>query len=413
MSKKRVVITGLGLVTSFGQDAHAVWTKILAAENGINTIQKFDTSEFPVHIGGEIVDFDLAEYGFTVPEVRKMDRFSQFALAASINAVNDSNIKFESEDRTRCGVIIGSGIGGMETLEEEHSKLLNKGPRRVSPFCVPKLMGNAAAGNIAIKFGLQGVNLALVTACASGAHAVGDALRQVQNGYADIVIAGGSEAAVTPLALASFCSLKALSRRNDDPAAASRPFDKDRDGFVLGEGAGMVILEEYEHAVKRGAKIYAELAGFGMTCDAYHITAPHPEGEGAARAMQVAIEDGGATPDQVDYINAHGTSTPLNDAGETAAIKNVFGDHAYKLSVSSTKSETGHLLGASGGVEAVFTALACKHQTAPPTRNFVEGEEGLDLDYTPNKPKEREIRYAMSNSFGFGGHNAALLFKSL
>jgi 3-oxoacyl-[acyl-carrier-protein] synthase II len=355
----------------------------------------------------------LTEYGFPAPEVRKMDRFTQFAIAASINAVEDSKIDFGRENLQRCGVIIGSGIGGMETLEDEHTKLMQKGPRRVSPFCVPKLMGNAASGTVAIHFGLQGVNTASVTACASGAHSIGDALRQIQFGYSDIVLAGGSEAALTPLSLASFCSLKALSRRNDDPAHASRPFDKDRDGFVLGEGAGILMLEEYEHAVKRGAKIYAELAGFGMTCDAYHITAPHPDGEGAARSMRMAIEDGGITPDQIDYINAHGTSTPLNDAGETAAIKIAFGKHAYNISISSTKSHLGHLLGASGGVEAIFTALACKTQPAPPTINHIEGEEGLDLDYTPGTPRIRTIRYALSNSFGFGGHNASLLFKTI
>ena len=411
-SERRVVITGLGAVTALGPDVKTFWKNILDGKSGVKRIESFDTTDYPSKIGGEITDFNLDER-VDKREAKRMDRFAQFALQASIQAVADSGLDMNAVNRERCGVIIGSGIGGLGELEREHRKMIERGPDRVSPFCVPKLMTNAASANVAIFFGMQGCNSCVVTACASGAHAAGAALEEIRNGRADVVLTGGSEAALTALGLASFCSLKALSRRNDDPEHASRPFDRDRDGFVLAEGAGVVVLEEYEHAKKRGAPIYAELAGFGMTCDASHITAPSEDGRGASAAITEALNDGGVTPDQVDYINAHGTSTTLNDISENNAIKKVFGDHAKQLAISSTKSHLGHLLGASGGVELVVCALAIRDGIMPPTINHDNPDPQCDLDYVPHTARQKDIRYATSNSFGFGGHNATLLLGKI
>ncbi|MBN1436858.1 MAG: beta-ketoacyl-ACP synthase II [Sedimentisphaerales bacterium] len=408
MPKRRVAITGLGVITSLGAGAPKFWDNLIAGKSGVSPIEMFDASEYPSRIASQVVDFDPADY-VDKREARRIDRFALFALAAAIHAVKDSAIDFDAFDRDRCGVIIGSGIGGLGEIEREHCKLLERGPDRVSPFCVPKLMLNAAAANVSIFFGLKGCNTSVVTACASATHAIGDALRQIQNNDADVVIAGGSEAAVTRLGLASFCALKALSQRNDEPQRASRPFDRDRDGFVLGEGSGVVVLEEMEAAKKRGATIYAELLGFGMTSDSSHITAPAPDGSGAARAMGLALQDGGVAIDALDYINAHGTGTQLNDVSETCAIKRLFGDYAPKISISSTKSHLGHLLGASGGVELVATAMAVYSGMVPPTINLENPDPQCDLDYTPLKARERDIKYAMSNSFGFGGHNGSLV----
>ena len=412
MTERRVVITGMGLVTSLGEDVETVWKHVCDGKSGVKLITGFDVQKYPVKIGGEITDFDPTKY-LDKREAKRIDRFALFALAAAISAVNNSGIDMEKIDRDRCGVIVGSGIGGLGELEKEHLKLIERGPDRVSPFCVPKLMVNAASANVAINYNLRGSNTAVVTACASAAHAVGDALRQIQNSDADIMIAGGSEAALTRLGLASFCALKALSQRNDDPQGASRPFDRDREGFVLSEGAGIVVLEEYEHAKKRGAKIYAEMLGFGMSCDATHITAPEPDGKGACRAMITALKNAKVAPQEVDYINAHGTGTQLNDISETNAMKSVFNRYAKSVSISSTKSHLGHLLGASGGVELVISALAVDRNIVPPTINLENPDEKCDLDYTPLTAREKKIDYAMSNSFGFGGHNASIVIGKL
>lgn len=412
MAKRRVVITGMGVVTALGQDLSIFWDKIQAGTSGVSTITRFDNSDYPVHIGGEIADFDPADY-VDKRESKRIDRFAMLGLAAAINAVKDSGMDLDKIDLDRCGVIMGSGIGGLEELEKEHCKLIQRGPDRVSPFCVPKLMVNAASANIAIHFNMRGQNTSVVTACASASHAIGDSLRHIQVGTADIMVTGGCEAALTRLGLASFCSLKALSRRNDDPEAASRPFDRDRDGFVLGEGAGVMVLEEYEFARKRGARIYAELLGFGMTCDAIHITQPAADGKGACNAISMALNDAGIDRTKIDYINAHGTGTQLNDASETNAVKKVFGDHAKKLAISSTKSHLGHLLGASGGVELIISALAIRDSVIPPTINLENPDPKCDLDYTPLQARQANIDYAMSNSFGFGGHNASLLIGKL
>ena len=412
MAKRRVVITGMGLMTAMGQSLSGFWDNLLAGKSGVCTIESFDTSAYPVHIGGEIHDFDSNVY-LEKREAKRIDRFALFALASAINAVKDSGLDMDKIDLDRSGVIVGSGIGGLGELEKEHCKLLKQGPGRVSPFCVPKLMVNAASANVSIYFKLRGSNTSVVTACASAAHAIGDALRQIQMGSADIMITGGSEAALTSLGLASFCALKALSKRNDDPAAASRPFDRDRDGFVLSEGAGIVVLEDYEHAKKRGANIYAELIGYGMTADGSHITQPSPDGKGAFNAIKTALDDAGVNPEQIDYINAHGTGTQLNDISETNAIKAVFGSHARNLAISSTKSHMGHLLGASGGVELIVSALALKNSTIPATINLENPDEKCDLDYTPLEPRSADINYVMSNSFGFGGHNASLIIKKI
>jgi 3-oxoacyl-[acyl-carrier-protein] synthase II len=411
--KRRVVITGLGVVTSLGETAHEMWDAICAGKSGIKLITRWDASSYPVRIGGECTDFDVTKYGVDFRESKRLDRFGQFGIAASVTAVKDSGIDFSKCNRQRCGVIIGSGIGGIETLEEQNKILVSRGVSRVSPFTVPRLMVNAASGNVSIMFGIHGPNTAVATACATGSNAVGDAGRFIQANLADVMIAGGSEAALCELGMASFCAARAMSTRNEDPAKASRPWDKDRDGFVMGEGAGVVILEEYEHAKARGAKIYCELVGYGMSADAYHITAPAEKGEGAAMAMKLALEDAGVNVDQVDYINAHGTSTPLGDLAETRAVKTAFGAHAKKVAISSTKSEMGHLLGAAGGVEAVATALAIKHNLIPPTINLDNPDPECDLDFVPHKARETKVTYGMSNSFGFGGHNASLLFKKV
>ncbi|HAU38513.1 MAG TPA: beta-ketoacyl-[acyl-carrier-protein] synthase II [Phycisphaerales bacterium] len=413
MTRRRVVITGVGTVNPLATDVGGFWDALLSCRSGIRSITKFDTAEFPSRIGGEVVGWgDSAPAGVDDREWRRMDRFSQFAVASALEAVADSGIDFETEDRQRCGVIVGSGIGGLQELEEQHNRMLEKGPKRVSPFTVPKLMANAASGNISILWRLMGPNHAVVTACASAANAIGDALRVIQRDEADVVITGGSEAALTPIGLASFCALKGLSTRNDDPEHASRPFDKGRDGFLLSEGAGVVIVEELERARKRGAKIYCELIGFGASGDGYHITAPDPEANGAVLAMRRALGDAKIAPEDVGYINVHGTSTELGDLAETRAIKRVFGDWARSgLAVSSTKSSTGHLLGASGGVELIASAFAIAKGVLPATLNLEEPDAECDLDYIPKTPREAKVDIVLSNSFGFGGHNACLLVK--
>ncbi|MDB5295931.1 MAG: 3-oxoacyl-(acyl-carrier-protein) synthase [Phycisphaerales bacterium] len=424
MAKRRVVITGLGLVTSLGEQVDQVWDALLAGQSGIVTIRRWDTSTYPTKFGGECFGFDLTKYKEAyarhkrtdedeIPRAGRLDRFAQFGIAASISAVNDSGLDFKAEDSTRCGVIIGTGIGGIETIEEQNKILNGRGVSRVSPFTVPRLMANAASGNVSILFRMNGPNTCVSTACATGSNAIGDAARLIQHDLADVMVAGGAEAALSALGMATFVAARALSTRNEEPTKASRPWDKDRDGFVQSEGAGVVILEEYEHAVKRGAKIYCEVVGYGMSGDGYHITAPDEQGRGAAQAMRLALKDAGVTPDVVDYINAHGTSTELGDLAETKALKTVLGDHAYKVAISSTKSQLGHSLGASGGVEAVIASLAVQRNLVPPTINLDNPSPDCDLDYTPHTPKDRKIEYAMSNSFGFGGHNATLLLKKM
>ncbi len=413
MSQRRVVITGLGTVNPLAHNVDEFWSALLAGESGIRRIARFDPTLFTSQIGGEVQDWETIPSDLVDPrEGRRMDRFAKLAVAAAIEAVADSGLDFDQENPDKCAVIVGSGIGGLQELEDQHKRLLEKGPKRVSPFTVPKLMANAACGNISILWGLRGPNIAVVTACASAANAIGETMRIIQRNEADVAITGGSEAAVTRIGLASFCALKGLSKRNDDPTHASRPWDKDRDGFLLSEGAGCLILEELSRAKARGAKIYAELIGYGASSDGYHITAPDPEGKGAVLAMQHALEDGGIAPDQVGYVNAHGTSTQLGDIAETRAIKLVFGDYAKNgLMVSSTKSSTGHLLGASGGVEAIVCALAITQGVLPATINLEEPDDECDLDYIPQTPREKKVDIVLSNSFGFGGHNACLLIK--
>ncbi len=413
MKQRRVVITGLGLVTSLGESVPQVWESLCLGKSGIRNVTRFDFSDFPVRFGGECSSFSITNYGLDVKEAKRLDRFGQFGLAAAISAVKDSGIDFKNENAYRCGVLIGSGIGGIETLEEQSNVLRDRGVTRVSPFTVPRLMVNAASGNVSIQYGLKGPNTAVATACATGSNAIGDAAKLIENNACDVMIAGGSEAALCRLGVASFIAARALSTRNEEPEKASRPWDKDRDGFVMGEGAGVVVLEEYEHAKKRGARIYGELAGYGMSADANHITAPCADGEGAAKAMELALADAGVNPEQVDYINAHGTSTGLGDVAETKAIKRSFGDCAKKLWISSTKSHLGHLLGASGGIEAIFATLSVNQNIVPPTINLDNPDEGCDLDYVPHKAREKQINIAMSNSFGFGGHNASLLIKKI
>ena len=410
MSKRRVVITGLGCVTALAESADGLFTALCEGKSGISTIGSFKTDAYPVRFGGEIKKFDVTGY-VDHREGKRMDRFSQFAIAAASQAVQDSAIDFSKEDVFRAGVIVGTGIGGIKEIEDQHRRLLDKGVRKVSPFTVPRLMANAASGNIAINYGLRGHNFSVVSACASGSHAIGEAFSSILADKSDIVVTGGSEAALTPIGLASFCAARSLSLRNDNPPAASRPFDKDRDGFVLSEGAGILVLEEMEHARKRGARIYAEMLGYGATDDGYHITAPLPNGEGAAMAMTLAIKDARIEPNKVDYINAHGTATELNDIMESSAIKAVFGDHAYKLLVSSTKSCLGHLLGASGAVELIVCIKAINESTVPPTINLENPDERCDLkmDFVPLKARQADVNIAMSNSFGFGGHNACLI----
>lgn len=410
MNKRRVVITGIGVISPIGNGKDNYWNALKEGKNGIDKITRFDATEFPTQIAAEIKDFDPHDY-MDKKEARRMDRFTHYAIAASKQALEDSEIDLKKVDVNRFGVTLGSGVGGIETLEKEHKKLLQKGARRVSPFFIPMMISNIGAGHISIAFGVKGPNTTAVSACASSTNAIGDAFKIIERGDADLMFAGGAEASITPLSIAGFCTMKAMSTRNDDPKRASRPFDKERDGFVMGEGSGIIILEELEHALKRGAKIYGEIVGYGMSADAHHITAPAPEGEGAARAMKNAVLDANINPEEVDYINAHGTSTPLNDKFETLAIKTVFGDHAYKLSVSSTKSMTGHLLGAAGSIEAIACLLAVKENYIHPTINLTNPDPELDLDYVPNVGKNKEVRYALSNSLGFGGHNASLIFK--
>ena len=406
---KRVVITGVGLITPLGTGKDKTWKRLLDGECGIDKITAFDSTEYPVHIAGEVNDFNPEDY-IEKKELKKIGRFSQFAIAASIEALKDAKFEITSENADRVGVIIGSGIGGLEIIEQEIGKLVEKGPKKVSPFYIPAAISNMAAGNASIYLGAKGPNKSIVTACASGTNSIGDAFQTILLGKADVILAGGTEGTVTPSGIAGFGNLKALST-NPDPKKASRPFTADRDGFVLGEGAGILVLEELEHAKKRGAKIYAEVVGYGETGDAYHMTAPSDGGEGAARAIKMALEQGNVKLEEVGYINAHGTSTPANDKNETKAIKAAFGDYAYKLAVSSTKGATGHLLGGAGGVEAGFLALAIDEGILPPTINQDNPDPECDLYYVPNKSEKREIEVGLSNSLGFGGHNAVLAFR--
>ncbi|OAM94210.1 3-oxoacyl-[acyl-carrier-protein] synthase II [Pelosinus fermentans] len=408
--KKRVVVTGLGAITPIGIGKDEFWQSLLNGKSGIGKITHFDASEYTTQIAGEVKDFDPAKY-IDKKEAKRMDPFTQFAVAASKMAFEDSGINLETEDRTRIGTMIGTGIGGMDTLNEQYKNLFDKGPNRISPFFIPMMIGNMAAGQTSITFGLQGPCSCVTTACATGTNAIGDAFKVIHRGDADVMVAGGTEAAISPIAVAGFCSMKALSTRNDEPEKASRPFDKDRNGFVMGEGAGVVILESLEHAVARGAHIYAEVIGYGFNADAYHITAPAPEGAQAAKCMEMALRDAGIAPEAVDYINAHGTSTPLNDKNETLAIKSLFGEHAYKLAVSSIKSMTGHLLGAAGGIECIATVLTLENDMIPPTINCDAPDEEMDLDYVPHTSRKQVVNVALSNSLGFGGHNATILLK--
>jgi len=406
---RRVVITGIGLVTPLGTGKHKAWKNLLAGECGIDKITQFDTSEHSVHIAAEVKDFVPENY-IEKKELKKIARFSQFAIAASKEALEDAKLEITEENADRIGVIIGSGIGGLDIIEQEVEKLVTKGPKKVSPFYIPAAILNMASGNASIYIGAKGPNKTVVTACASGTNSIGDAFQAILLGKADAMVAGGTEATVTPSGIAGFANLKALST-NPDPKTASRPFTADRDGFVLGEGAGVLVLEELEHAKKRGAKIYAEVVGYGETGDAFHMTAPSDGGEGAARAFKMALEQGNIKPEEVGYINAHGTSTPANDKNETQAIKTAFGEHAYKLAVSSTKGATGHLLGGAGGIEAAFLALAISEGIMPPTINYENPDPLCDLDYVPNKPVKRDIEVGMSSSLGFGGHNAVLALR--
>ncbi len=408
---RRVVVTGLGLVTPLGTGVEKTWNAICAGESGIGRITRFDPAGYDAQIAGEVKDFDPARF-IEKKEIKKMDTFIHYAVGAAQLAVDDAALKVAPEEATRVGVYIGSGIGGLGSIEHYHDVLRAKGPGRVSPFFIPMTIINLASGQVAIRIGAKGPNSCAVTACATGNHCIGDAYRLIQRGEADVMVAGGAEAAVTPLGVAGFAAAKALSFRNDEPTKASRPFDKDRDGFVLGEGAGVVVIEEREHAIQRGVRIYGEIIGYGMNSDAYHITAPPEEGEGAVRCMELALKDAGISRDQIGYINAHGTST-MADAIETRAIKQVFGEQAYRIPVSSTKSMTGHLLGAAGGIEAVFSILALFHGMLPPTINLDAPDPACDLDYIPNKARPAAIQMALSNSFGFGGVNACLIFKRL
>ncbi|MCQ9207669.1 MAG: beta-ketoacyl-ACP synthase II [Omnitrophica bacterium] len=414
MSTKRVVLTGAGVITPVGSTIESFWNSLLEGRSGVRRIQCFDPTYFSSQIAAEVLDFDPHKY-LTTKEAKKTDRFVQFAIASSVEAVRDSKLNFDNENRARIGVIIGSGIGGLQTVEREHKKYLErgpeKGPGKISPFLIPKLIANMAAGQVSIRYKVTGPNFAVVTACATGNHSIGEAFRILQRGQTDIMIAGGAEAAITAMGFGGFCALRALSLRNNEPERASRPFDKKRDGFVMGEGAGTVILEELEHALKRNAHIYCEIVGYGTSGDGYHMTAPDPEGKGAAECMRLCVEDASLKPEDIDYINAHGTSTIYNDRVETAAIKMVFGEYAKKIVISSTKSTIGHLLGAAGGVEAVACALAIEQGLVPPTINLENPDPECDLDYVPNKPRKMPVRVAISNSLGFGGHNASLVFK--
>ena len=411
MSTRRVVLTGLGALTPIGNTVDEFWSALLQGRSGVGPITKFDATDYPTRIAGEIKNFDPLAF-VDKKDARRLDPFLQYAMACAVMAVQDAALDTEKVDGTRFGVLIGSGIGGISTLLETHKTLLDKGPDRVSPFFIPMMIINMASGLVSMRFGAKGPNSSVVTACATGNHAIGDSFKIIQRGDADVMIAGGSEAMVIPLTIAGFCSMKAMSTRNDEPTKAMRPFDADRDGFVCGEGAGLVILESLDHARARDARIYAEIVGYGLTSDAHHLTAPDPEGDGAARAMTAALRDGGLDASAVGYINAHGTSTPYNDKFETLAIKRVFGDHARHLAVSSTKSMTGHMLGAAGGVEAIATALALHHGVLPPTINYETLDPECDLDYVPNQARKHDVEVALSNAFGFGGTNATLAFRT-
>jgi len=410
MKTRRVVITGLGCITALSESADGLFKALCEGKSGVSPIESFDTSTYPVHFAGEIREFDASKY-IDQRETKRMDRFTQYAVASAKQAIEDSGLDFSKVDVFRTGVIVGTGIGGIKEIEDQHLRLVDKGPSKVSPFCVPRLMSNAASGNIAIAYGLRGPNFCVSSACASGNHAIGEAYCNILSGRSDIMITGGAEAAVTPVGLASFCAARSLSLLNENPQAASRPFDRDRGGFVLAEGAGILILEELSHAKKRGAKIYAELLGYGATDDGYHITAPLPDGDGAARTMKMALADAELDVEKIDYVNAHGTGTELNDLAESSAIRTVFGSHATKLAVSSTKSCLGHLLGASGAIELLVCAKTITDSIVPPTINLENPDErcGADMNFVPMKPQEMEVNYALSNSFGFGGHNACLI----
>jgi 3-oxoacyl-[acyl-carrier-protein] synthase II len=412
LTRRRVVITGLGVVSPVGNSVEQAWQNILAGRSGIDRITRFDVSTFPVQIGGEVKDFDIAQY-LPMKDARRMDAFIHYGMAAGIQAIKDAGLEAHPANADRIGVSIGSGIGGLPLIEITRDEFVANGVRKISPFFVPGSIINMISGNLSILYGYKGPNIAIVSACSTGTHSIGDAGRLIEYGDADIMIAGGAECTVSPLGLGGFCAARALSTRNDDPKTASRPWDKDRDGFVLGEGAGVMVLEEYEHAKARGARIYAELAGFGMSADANHMTAPCEDGEGAARCMTNALRNSQLNPQDVHYLNAHGTSTPLGDKAETVAVKRAFGDHARKLVVNSTKSMTGHLLGAAGGIEAVFSALAIYDQVSPPTINIFNQDELCDLDYCANEARKMKIDVAMSNSFGFGGTNATAVFKRI
>jgi 3-oxoacyl-[acyl-carrier-protein] synthase II len=412
LSKRKVVITGLGIVSPVGIGVKEAWANILAGKSGITKITRFDPSAFASQIAGEVKNFDVTQY-LSAKEARRMDIFIHYGMVAGMEAVKDSGIEVTEQNAERIGVNIGSGIGGLPMIEDTHDDYLKGGPRKISPFFIPGTIINMISGNLSIMYGFKGPNLAMVTACSTATHCIGDSARMIEYGDADIMIAGGAESTVTPLAIGGFASARALSTRNDDPHTASRPWDMERDGFVLGEGAGVLVLEEYEHAKARGAKIYGQLASFGMSADAHHMTAPCEDGEGAARCMTNALRHAGLNPDQVDYINAHGTSTPLGDLAETVAVKRCLGEHAKKVAVSSTKSMTGHLLGAAGGVEAVFSAMAIHEQVAPPTINIFNQDPQCDLDFVPNTAREMKIDVALSNSFGFGGTNGTLVFRRI
>ena len=410
MSRRRVVVTGLGIVSPVGIGVARAWADIIEGKSGITRISRFDPAAFSSQIAGEVRGFDVTQY-LSAKEARRMDTFIHYGIAAAIEAIKDSGIEATPQNAERIGVNIGSGIGGLPLIEDTHAELQKSGPRKISPFFVPGTIINMVAGNVSIMYGFKGPNLAIVTACTTATHCIGDSGRLIEYGDADVMVAGGAESTVSPLGVGGFCAARALSGRNDDPASASRPWERDRDGFVLGEGAGVLVLEEYEHASARGATIYCELAGYGMSADAHHITAPREDGDGALRCMSNAVRNAGINREDVDYVNAHGTSTPLGDIAETVAVKRCFGDHAGKLAISSTKSMTGHLLGAAGGVEAVFTALALRDQIAPPTINLFNPDPQCDLDYVPNAARRMKIEVAVSNSFGFGGTNGSLVFR--
>lgn len=408
--KKRVVVTGLGCITPVGHGKEAFWKSLTEGRSGVGEITKFDAGEYPTRIAAEVKDFKPEEY-MEKKEAKKMDLFVQYAVAGAKLAMEDSKIDVKKVDHENFGVVLGSGIGGIATFEEQHKKMLDKGPRRISPFFIPMMIVNMASGQVSMSLGAKGPNTTVVTACASATNAIGEAFKIIERGDANLMITGGTEASITPISIGGFCSMKAMSTANEEPEKASRPFDKKRDGFVMGEGSGILLLEELEHALERGAEIYGEVVGYGMSADAYHITAPAPEGEGGKRAMEKALSDAEISPEAIDYINAHGTSTPFNDQFETMAIKSVFKDHADTVAISSTKSMTGHLLGAAGGIEAIASLMAIKHSVVPPTINYEHPDPDCDLDYTPNNAQERSVNYALSNSLGFGGHNATIIFK--